>query len=383
MIGGRHPLANGNGKVGFLGATASGREGARENTGNFIHGYSARLMVENPVNITNLDPSDAELEAMEAEFTHLSFVAATTVVVNNVDVKAPAHLKMARIIERLKLPVVVFGLGSQSRLGQSVQDAQVGEDTLAFLRVLSEHSETIAVRGEFTADLCRSYGVTNVEVLGCQSCFMSMTPDFRFPEISGTPDLSRSVVNVTYHSQEVALLNEAMAANAHFIGQSSHFEYALRTVGTAATLDDLPVEVRQLATPGMVNILSDGRLDLARFQNWVKQRFHQFYDVPAWLRFLSDGVAFSVGTRFHGNMASLQAGVPALWIVHDNRTKEFCEYLGLPHAPIEKVRRGASFTQLVEDHFDTGEFQRKYRQNYARFYDYLDRSGLRHFLRKP
>lgn len=381
---GRKMSANGTGKVGFMGATASGREGARENTGNFIHGYAARLMVNDHVTVTNLDPSDGEIEEMRASLSHLSFVAATTIVVNNVDKKAPSHLKMARIIERAKLPVVVFGLGSQSRLGQSVNDAEVGEDTLHFLRVLSEHSRTIAVRGEFTADLCRRYGIKNVEVLGCQSCFMSMSPDFVFPVPVPRPSLSRSVTNYTYHSQELPLLNAAMAADAAFIGQSSHFEYELRRLDAVENLDQLPENVRQLATPGMVNILTGNRLDLPAFQQWIKRRFQQFYDVPSWLSFLSrGGFEFSTGSRFHGNMAALQAGVPALWIVHDNRTQEFCDYLGLPNAPIEKLRKGASFESLLDDHFDTGSFNRKYRQNYARFHAYLEQSGIPHRLKPP
>ena len=202
-------------------------------------------------------------------------------------------------------------------------------------------------------------------------------------ELSAAPDLSRSVVNFTYHSQEMPLLLEAMAAGATYIGQSSHFEYDLTRLPPISNLAELPPELAVLMTPGLRNVLSDGRLALKEFHDWLRRRFFQFYTMDAWFEKLGQGFDFSMGTRFHGNMTAMLAGVPALWLVHDNRTQEFCTHLGLPHAPLKAMQDGKGFARLVEEHYDTSAFNRLYPQNYARFHAYLEAHGVPHRLAPP
>lgn len=48
-----------------------------------------------------------------------------------------------------------------------------------------------------------------------------------------------------------------------------------------------------------------------------------FFTIEEWESFYAkNNVSFAWGTRFHGNMAALQNGVPALWVNHDSRTRE-------------------------------------------------------------
>jgi polysaccharide pyruvyl transferase WcaK-like protein len=44
----------------------------------------------------------------------------------------------------------------------------------------------------------------------------------------------------------------------------------------------------------------------------------------------------SIGSRFHGNIAAILAGTPALILAHDMRTKELCELFSLPHLIIDR-----------------------------------------------
>lgn len=375
------PLPPEGGRVGFIGIGAQGREGVRENTGNFLHGYAARHVLGEYVNVATRTLTEAQVEEYRARLTHLAFVGATTLAVDNSFVGP--HEVHAEMIERIGLPVVVFGLGSRAPIGQSLKEAVVHPATVRLLKVLSDHAPTIAVRGEFTADLCRHLGVHNVEVIGCQSCYMSCRPDFRFPSAPTDPELARSIVNFTWPSREAPLLTAAMAARATVIGQSAFFEYELRKLPPVATMDEVPEEIRSLISASLLRLLTEKRITLSALQDWVKERFHQFYTIPEWFAFLARGFDLCIGTRFHGNMASLQAGIPAIWVVHDMRTREFCDLLGLPNLPLSELQSGKPLRQLVEEHFDTAEFHRRYPENYARFHAYLERHGVPHRLAAP
>ncbi|MCZ8332946.1 MAG: hypothetical protein O9328_01665 [Rhodobacteraceae bacterium] len=170
------PLPPEGGRVGFIGIPSEGRGNPRGNTGNYVHGYAARHILGEHVNISPRKLTDAMVEEYRASLIHLAFVTATTLAVDNSHIEP--HEEHADRIERLGLPVVVFGLGSRAPIGQSLKEVAVHPATVRLLKVLSYHTSTIAVRGAFTADLCRQLGIHNVEVIGCQSCYMSCRPDF-------------------------------------------------------------------------------------------------------------------------------------------------------------------------------------------------------------
>lgn len=375
------PLPAEGGRIGFIGIPAEGRDGARGNTGNYVHGYAARHILGEYVNLGTRPLTDAMVEEYRASLTHLAFVTATTLAVDNSP--SDAHEEHAARIERLGLPVIVFGLGSRAPVGQSVADAAVHPSTVRLLKVIADHTSTIAVRGAFTADLCRKLGIHNVEVIGCQSCYMSCRPDFRAPHLTTPVDLSRSIVNFTRQARESALFEAAMAARATVIGQASYFEEELRKLPPVTRMDDIPVEIGSLIAPGLLRMITRGDVTLGAFQDWMRDRFQQFHSVPDWFAFLSRGFEFCIGTRFHGNMASFQAGIPTMWVVHDMRTQEFCDLLGLPNLPLSVLQSGRPIRRLMEKHFDPSEFDRRYPENYARFHAYLDRHGVPHRLAPP
>ncbi|WP_140849395.1 polysaccharide pyruvyl transferase family protein [Paracoccus sp. FO-3] len=372
------------GSVGFLGISSQRREGSRENTGNFLHGFAARYIVGQYQNISSDNLTEEMIEKYRAEMTHIAFVTANGIRDGNDNIFDSSHKKMADAIEKLNLPVVVFGLGAQAKLGQSFSDMDVSAETKRLLSVISHYSPKIAVRGEFTADLCRRFGVHNVEVIGCQSCFISCRPDFKLPELEKTPHLSRMVVNVTSHTRELPLITAAMSEGALYIGQTEHLEYELVKLDEGIAIDDLPADVRSLLKPGLYKLFESGRLDFKEFHRWVRNKFFQFYSMPPWFGKLSNaGLDASIGTRFHGNMAAMQSGVPSLWVVHDSRTQEFCDYHGLPQAPLKALTEEKTVGDIFDKYYRTDRFAARYAEGYKRFYDYLNEHGVPHKLSAP
>lgn len=370
------------GKVGFIGIRDAGPEGSKENTGNFLHGYAARQIIGDYTDITRLDTSQDSLERWRSEVTHLGFVAATTIPVNREPVFVKNHAAMADFIKALGLPVVVFGLGAQAPLNATVKDAWVNDSTLRLMRVLSEHSQSIAVRGAFTAELLYKYGIKNAEVVGCQSTFFSRRPNFSFPEM--TPGaLDRILVSITRCRPERALVRQAIARKAGFIGQSSHFEYRLREIEPGIALKDLPEDILALLPKDTETAFTTGEIPFEAYHTWIRDHFRQFYNMPDWFDYIRGRFGVAIGSRFHGNMSAMLSGVPALWVVHDSRTQEFCNHLGLPHVPLSVVRMGLPIEELVDRYLDSSRFNALYPVNYARFHAYLERQGVSHRLQAP
>lgn len=373
------------GRIGFVGNPAYRAEGANDNTGNFLHGFAARYIVGEHQNVhAYMDSVTDEIaEKLRSELSHIAFVAANSIRVGDKTSLVLSHKKLSDAFEKLQLPIIVFGLGAQAPIGQSISESFVAPETKRLLSVISHHAPKIAVRGEFTADLCKHLGVDNVEVIGCQSCFISRRSDFRLPELIGPPSAERTVVNITSPEPEIRLMKEALASNSTFIGQTERFEYEISKIEHLKSVEDIPSEVLSLIRPGLLRAFRSNRIDFKDYHEWVKKSFYQFYSMPPWFKKFKEGYDACIGTRFHGNMTAMQAGVPSLWIVHDSRTQEFCDYLGLPQAPLKAVQNGVPIAELFERYYETETFARKYPKNYARLYDYLSEHGVPHKLAAP
>ena len=86
---------------------------------------------------------------------------------------------------------------------------------------------------------------------------------------------------------------------------------------------------------------------------------------------------FVVGTRIHGTVLGLQAGVPSLCVVHDMRMLELCETLKVPHVRADDIAEGISREELLPlFDFDAAAFDRNRQQLCARYVAFLKGNGL-------
>jgi hypothetical protein len=155
-----------------------------DNSGNMIHAAAARRMIsqyrewDRPGEWT-----DADIEQLRSEHSHLVFVTANLIRLGvpsdhpSMKELVTSLVALTKNIERAGLPLVVFGLGSQADLNCR-SDLMVTSETVRLLKVISDHSRKVAVRGSFTAETCVKLGIKNIEVVGCQSIFWHRTPWF-------------------------------------------------------------------------------------------------------------------------------------------------------------------------------------------------------------
>lgn len=273
---------------------------------------------------------------------------------------------MASFIEATKLPCIMVGVGAQS--SDYSTDIRLKPGTDRLMRVVSERSNLIGVRGAFTADVLNKMGIRNLQVTGCPSYYMNCKPslEIRKPPLHPHARLlinsSRDVVSHSFDRERMIsvvcqLLALAIERNADFVPQSE-----LPEISISETRDPEVVQryIKQIldAFPFYESVADRTIMD-----QWFNRHMRALWDVPNWYREMKN-YDFVLGNRFHGNMMALQAGTPACVICHDTRTTEMCEFFGLPFVGLQNIDRVdvADLYSLVDPAAINSRYQFLYRQ---------------------
>lgn len=211
------------------------------------------------------------------------------------------------------------------------------------LRLLSEMSErcVIGTRGYYTAEILSKNGIKRVRPIGCPSIFYKRVyrpkkPSRDYRGVCGFSTLWRPL-----NEKEIRLM-------------------------------------RYLRSNDMTLVEQTGLYDLephAEFDHWLTARRRIFFSTAEWDRFL-DGFDFYIGMRFHGGVAAMQRGLPALFITSDSRTEELCEFFSLPALPLSKFddsRAPAHYAAAGHP----ADFLREYPSLKENFREFAKENGLK------
>ena len=261
-------------------------------------------------------------------------------------------------IEKLKIPVVVLGVGAQAKRDD---DETVKQAARRFVAAVLEHSASIGVRGEYTKSYIQSLGFaeSNIEVIGCPSMFMrgdelpvrmkteTITTDTPLaltlsPYRKKMGDIANAnyerYPNLTYFAQDKSTLR--LLLGGEYIGKNSWPNMPI-------SLDHPLIKNHQTVFP---------------------------LDPKPWIEALSKR-DFTFGTRIHGAISSIIAGTPALLIAHDSRTKELAEYHKIPYLTLKEAESRA----LAEDLYQQVSIEpmiQAHRENYERITRFMGVNDL-------
>ncbi|MEX1171276.1 MAG: polysaccharide pyruvyl transferase family protein [Chloroflexota bacterium] len=278
----------------------------------------------------------------------------------------PTLVRMTNLIRRLRIPVVILGVGAQANVRNDVDRLRpIDRSVREFVAAVLDRSPSIGVRGEMTHDYVRGLGFRDVEVIGCPSMFMNgadMRVDKRRPSLDSDARIAINVSPYVKAMGPVVTRHEERYQNLTYIPQDLD-TLAMLLWGDAgsdvAADDPRPIH---LAHPLF-------RDDKVRF----------FVDPTPWIDFLR-GMDFSFGTRIHGNIAALIAGTPAVVLAHDSRTLELARYFEIPHRLMRDVGPDVDAAELYEA-ADFGPLNDGHAARLATFTAFLDRHGLDHIFR--
>lgn len=284
---------------------------------------------------------------------------------------------LSSVLEKTTLPVFMVGLGAQlPTVDHEIEHIPKG--TWRLVEIAAERSTTVGVRGYFTADVLRKHGITNVRVTGCPSLYTNLIHYSRIKRVAGSV-IERTVVNgsrnVVDHSAdrssairvEQALFRFAFVHRRPFVLQNEEpeIQLSLGDVGSAKQSD--------------INTLAKFfSVSPEEFTEFAASCGKTFFSVEEWFDWIR-GYDFSIGTRFHGNLAALLNGVPAVVLVHDSRTRELCEFAAIPHAFIQDIHELDPQRLYEKANFDL--FEERYSQLHRKYVEFLNENKISHVLK--
>ncbi len=291
---------------------------------------------------------------------------------------------LADFVDATTLPCVMAGLGAQApNIGDRLEGIPSG--TRRLLKIVSERSAAIGVRGAFSASVINDFGVKNVEIIGCPSLYRTLKRELAIRPVpaAGSMDGIKVSLNgsrdIVGHSsspndaQRVAgyLLALSVSGGQPYVLQSEMPEMA--AIENEDLQENDVIQLEQIAR--RFELPCDG----PALAQHIRTTCKVFYDLGEWDRYIRAFDA-SIGGRFHGNLIALTNGVPAFIIVHDSRTREMAETMTIPHCGVEDVKTPTDiFERLKAADYDA--FERSYTRMYDRYAAFLTRNGLKHKLR--
>lgn len=230
-----------------------------------------------------------------------------------------------------------------------------------------------------TADLCEKVGVKNVTVIGCQSVYYAMSrnapAEFRHRERT-----SRSTASITGGLNNTDMIEFCLKNQVDIIGQDEFAEHQI-ALGRLSR-DEFLGRTGSYVLPSSIR---DGMnltvIPLEDYHDYCLKHFHKFFEIEPWTEHIRKNYDFAFGTRFHGNVAALQAGVPALWMTHDTRTVELCRHFRLPSIKAQDFWAYRSIAELKEV-TDYAAFKARLPGLIGDFFAYLQRNDV-HDALKP
>lgn len=253
-----------------------------------------------------------------------------------------AHTDLGRQADKLQavgLPVVGIGLGAQAKTMDT--PIELGEGTRRWLELIAASAPAaapnIGVRGAYTkAQIERFTSQPAAVVTGCPSNFINLDFDVaksvadgfkrRFDHIAITAGISHIPHLAAIERQLAQIVTET--GSAYIVQHDTEMVQLSR--GEFAALG--PAQFARNKDYVLPEATDD------EFKAWCRRFAIGFYDIRAWMDYLRR-FDFVTGTRFHGVMLALQAGVPAGCIAHDSRTFEMCTTMGVPVVHVSAIGR--------------------------------------------
>lgn len=274
---------------------------------------------------------------------------------------------LAKLVEASKLPCVMVGLGAQSHSKASIP--KLSEGTLRLLKVVSERSHSISVRGTFSAEVLSHYGIHNATVTGCPSLLWHVDRPARVD--SHKEAVTRVSICATREDTRASLADKSARnqASLYLTRMARQMEYdfvaqtELHDINVARGIfHDAAAERESLDYVKQAYADQDD----ASIRAYLAAHLKVYCRVSEWLDYLR-GRQFMMGTRLHGVIAGLLAGIPAVLIVHDARTLEMSENLAIPAISAQKVVAERMDAQAIYETADLAAFNIRMVEYFQRF----------------
>jgi hypothetical protein len=309
--------------------------------------------VEGAANIWNeATISGIDAARINAEHTHIFFIFQDQIQ------QRTAHYPwsaLTELLERFTIPVIPFSLGANA-VEQTPKDvaSALTLEQVRFFKTLAEKSPSLGVRGMFTAEVLEQIGIKNSAMVGCPTFFLS-GPGHTVKKPRFDPEKPIAATGL-FSCMDSRQLH-------YFLQDEAFFFNAMYGGGENGGADR---SILQTNYHGY---------SLCALKAFFSGRMHFFFSPDRWTNTLKSGhFSFAAGTRVHGAIMALNAGIPALCTSGDMRSQEMCALFNIPHRP--GITAGDFSPEELYGMINLGPLNANRPQLYARFMDWLNGMGL-------
>ncbi|PSJ56101.1 polysaccharide pyruvyl transferase family protein [Pseudaminobacter soli (ex Li et al. 2025)] len=248
----------------------------------------------------------------------------------------------AEVLSKLKMPIVMLGIGQQNR--KDLENA-LPEGTKQLLSVLKDREHYFLTRGLETAGFLKDQGFSNVRPTGCPSVYFM--PDNMRRSLRKLPGVQIGKARTIFSGYLGANHDAIVDANAlepqdsvpQYVVQDEflHFDMKVEPNAEGRVYDSASGKtIGDLAYPGT---------------DRLKKPFdvRTFFDTNQW-RAWASSMDFNFGRRFHGSIIAMQAAVPSLMVAVDDRMREMLGFTGLPAVDAADIDKAENRAEFVADH---------------------------------
>lgn len=270
---------------------------------------------------------------------------------------------LADIVEKLDMKTVAISLGMEDYIAEAHHIVQLHPSVARLLRLVSERSQAIGVRGPHTASILHRYGFENAVPIGCPTLQWQLTDKIH---LAKNKVMSKPLI--AYHRTISPYAIEAMK-HATILGQ----DFLDEVIFTNNRNNDDVLYNQEMSH---YQQLSDGQAVLAAIKrNGI---FPNRYDL--WFDIINVH-DFVIGARLHGCIAALSQGIPAILVPRDLRMTEIADFYNIPKVSGEDLKT-KSLHQIYDD-VDFSDFKKRFKDCYKNYFGFLEKNKLAHKLDRP
>lgn len=232
--------------------------------------------------------------------------------------------RIAENISKLKIPVYIISCGVQTK-GYDGLDSlieKIGEPSKKFISAVYSTGGEFSLRGNFTKEFFSRLSFNSAVVTGCPSMYQ-MGRNFKVNRQKVSKENFNPVFNGMY--QKFAKAMSAYPKSA-YIDQDLFAYYLLDS--TAFDIQSIKSKLHFFRNYG-----SEAAWMI--LQNKVKL----ICNTNDWHSYIKSNFNYSFGTKIHGSIMAILAGIPATVVTIDTRTEEMADFFDIPHIPIKSKKR--------------------------------------------
>lgn len=324
-----------------------------DNTGNYVY-YMAVLSYfwkMEKVSTFTIDEIKHKLED-DAEWAYKNFDMAIMAEANMFALyyKDTLLISNAAFVKSLKIPCFILGIGCQNDIEHSLKNLEpINDQVRNYVDTILNSGGMLTLRGNLTGEYLKSLGYKDIPVFGCPSMYIN---GLSF-EISDKKVLPQDFKPM-YNAQYVQDLDEKLYKDypdSAFFDQDRY----LRSLFEPLNAKDYDYLQNKL----FIKLYERGRiLGDINYYPWRKS-------------ILDNGFNFSYGSRIHGNIIAIQAGIPAFVKVIDSRTREIAEFYGIPNSLEYHFDEKKDSLYDLYKSISYKKFNESYSEKFDRFKDFI------------